>query len=187
SATTVYWLYFSPWRVPFSVKRTVLITSKAFMLFPGQTGLDLLKRALREEQLVGPQNVVSVQRIARGQRDIFNVARGEHEIFVRRRDDEGRAGQIQRGHQADEILRLRRGEFQIVHQHHVTGLEPFAQRLAQREGAGLLGNFFAEIAGPRTEDHATTHPQRRLMGTGARAARALLPPRLLVAAGNFAD
>jgi hypothetical protein len=28
----VYWLNFSPWRVPFSVRRTVLMISKAFMV-----------------------------------------------------------------------------------------------------------------------------------------------------------
>src|ERR1022692_799441 len=48
SATTVYWLYFSPWRVPFSVRRTVLMISKAFMLFLGKTGFDFFKRALGE-------------------------------------------------------------------------------------------------------------------------------------------
>ena len=70
SATTVYWLYFSPWRVPFSVRRTVLMISKEFMLFLGQTGLDFFKRALGEQQLVRAQHVVGVQRIARGQRHV---------------------------------------------------------------------------------------------------------------------
>src|SRR5271163_2764585 len=53
SATMVYWLCFSPWRVPFSVRRTVLMISKAFMLFLVQTGFDVFKRAPGEEQLVG--------------------------------------------------------------------------------------------------------------------------------------
>src|ERR1035438_8440267 len=51
SATTVYWLYFSLWRVPFSVRRTVLMISKGFMLFLGQTGFDFFKRALGEHEL----------------------------------------------------------------------------------------------------------------------------------------
>src|SRR5208283_2453677 len=68
SATMVYWLYFSPWRVPFSVRRTILMISKAFMLFLGKTGLDLFKRAFCEQQFVGAQHIVSVQRIARGER-----------------------------------------------------------------------------------------------------------------------
>src|SRR5271170_4899456 len=61
SATMVYWLCFSPWRVPFSVRRTVLMISKAFMLFVGQAGFYFFKRALGEEQFVGTQHVISVQ------------------------------------------------------------------------------------------------------------------------------
>src|SRR5271165_3959932 len=82
SATMVYWLYFSPWRVPFSVRRTVLMISKEFILFVGQAGFDLFKSAPGEEQFVRTQHVVGVQRIARGQRDLFKVARGERQILV---------------------------------------------------------------------------------------------------------
>src|SRR5690349_16126107 len=57
SATTVYWLNFSPWRVPFSVSRTVLTMSKEFMLFLVQTGFDFFKRSTGEDQLVLPEHV----------------------------------------------------------------------------------------------------------------------------------
>src|SRR5580658_7389463 len=80
SATTVYWLYFSPWRVPFSVRRTVFMISKAFMLFFDEAGFDFFKRALREEQLGRTQHVVRVQRIARRQNHVGNVAGGERQI-----------------------------------------------------------------------------------------------------------
>src|SRR5258706_789153 len=88
SATMVYWLNFSPWRVPFSVRRTVLMISKGFMLFVGQTGFNRLKRALGEEQFVRPQNVVGVQQIARRHGDVGDVARGQREILVSRRPDQ---------------------------------------------------------------------------------------------------
>src|SRR5450432_294139 len=108
SATMVYWLNFSPWRVPFSVRRTVLMISKGFMLFVGQAGFDFFKRALREQQFVGTQHVVSVQRVAGRERDFFNVARGERQILVNAGgNDERRAFQFQRRNHADKILGLR--------------------------------------------------------------------------------
>src|SRR5450631_2610232 len=61
SATMVYWLYFSLWRVPFSVRRTVLMISKGFILFFRQAGFDLFKCALGEQQFVRTQHVVGVQ------------------------------------------------------------------------------------------------------------------------------
>src|ERR1700722_9221268 len=103
SATTVYWLYFSPWRVPFSVRRTVLMTSKAFMLFLGQTVGDFFKRAPGEQQLVGTKHVVGFEGITRRQRDFLEVARGERQIFINAgRNHECRAFQFQRGNDADE-------------------------------------------------------------------------------------
>src|ERR1035438_8872567 len=65
SATMVYWLYFSLWRVPFSVRRTVLMISKGFMLFFRQAGFDIFKRGLGEDELVRTQHVVGVERIDR--------------------------------------------------------------------------------------------------------------------------
>src|SRR5580698_3320251 len=57
SATMVYWLYFSPWRVPFSVRRTVLMISKEFILFFDEARFDFLKGAFGEKQFIRPQNV----------------------------------------------------------------------------------------------------------------------------------
>ena len=71
-----------PWRVPFSVRRTVLMISKGFMLFLVQTGFDLFKRAPGEEEFVRAQHVVGVERIAGGQRNERQVARSQNEIFV---------------------------------------------------------------------------------------------------------
>src|SRR5450631_3558603 len=187
SATMVYWLYFSPWRVPFSVRRTVLMISKAFMLFLGKTGFDFFKRALGEQQFVGAQHVVSVQRIAGGQRDFFKVARGKRQIFINAGgNDERRAFQIQRGNNADKILGLRRGELQIVHDDHVTELEAFAQGFAQRELLGFLGDALGEITGLRAEHHASTRPQRGTDGAGTGTTGAFLFPRLLVGTLDFA-
>src|SRR5271163_675129 len=80
SATMVYWLNFSPWRVPFSVRRTVLMISKGFMLFLGETGFNGFKRALREQQFVRTQHVVSVQRITRRHGDVRDIARSQRKI-----------------------------------------------------------------------------------------------------------
>src|SRR5207244_6527681 len=86
SATTVYWLKASAWRVPFSVRRTVLIISKEFMLelllVFGQTRLDFFKCALGENQFIGAQHIVGVQSIARGERDLFHVARSKGQVLV---------------------------------------------------------------------------------------------------------
>src|SRR6185295_13976735 len=50
-ATMVYWLYFVPWRVPFSVNRAVLMMSKVFIGLVLQAGFQFLERALGDEQL----------------------------------------------------------------------------------------------------------------------------------------
>src|SRR5437762_11117945 len=50
SATTVYWLNFSPCMVPFSVRRTVLMIWKEFMELLRKPLFDLLERAAGEQQ-----------------------------------------------------------------------------------------------------------------------------------------
>src|SRR5205085_2749516 len=47
-------------------------------------------------------------------------------------------------------------------------------------------NVLAEVARSGTKNHAAATPERRLKGAGPGAPGALLPPRLLVAAGDFA-
>ena len=115
--------------------------SKGFMLFLGQTGFDLFKRGLGENELVRAQHVVGVERIARGQRDAGDVAGGEREVlvFFAAGNEERGARQFQGVDDLDEILGLGRRQFQIVHDDHVIQLEPFAQGLAQRELLGLFG------------------------------------------------
>src|SRR4026209_928255 len=61
SATTVYWLSFSPWRVPFSVRRAVLITSKEFIELVGEAFFEFFKRRPREKQFVAAQHLIGVQ------------------------------------------------------------------------------------------------------------------------------
>ena len=76
---------------------------------------------------------------------------------------------------------------QAIHLHHVAGFEALAQRLAQRQLPGLHIDLLAEVARPRSEDDTAARPKRGLVRACARPARALLPPRFLVRAGNFAD
>ena len=158
-------------------------------LFLVETGFDNFKSALGEEQFVGAQHVIGVERIAGGERHAANVAGGTREISIgcTAGNDERGARQFQRVNDLDEIFRLGRGQFQIVHDHHVAHFEAFGQSLAEREGFGVLGNFLREIARARTKGHTTADPHGRLEGTGAGAARAFLLPRFLVRAGDFAS
>src|SRR5450759_833124 len=213
SATTVYWLsgrslilgfplssktglpalsrskkrtFWLDCRVPFSVRRTVLMISKGFMLFFVQTGFDLFKRAPSEEEFVRAQHVVGVERIAGGQRNERQIACGQHEVLVHTGgNNQRRSVQFQGGNHLREGLGFVRSQFQVVHDHHVASLEPFAQRLAQRERTGFLGNFLREVARFGTENDATADPQRGSEGTGTGATGAFLLPRFPVRAGSF--
>src|ERR1700689_1187188 len=82
SATTVYWLNLSDWRVPFSVTRTVLMTANEFILFRNQPLGDGFKGAAREEHLVAAQNLVSVDFRAGGQFHPRDVARSLPQIHI---------------------------------------------------------------------------------------------------------
>src|ERR1035437_640135 len=118
--------------VPFSVSRTVLMISKGFMLFLVQTGFDLFKRAPGEKEFVQAQHVVGVERIAGGQRNERQVARGQNKILVNAGgNNQRRSVQFQGGNHFRESLGFVRSQLQVVHDHNVASLEPFAQRLAQ--------------------------------------------------------
>src|ERR1700677_812881 len=77
SATTVYWLKASDWRVPFSVTRTVLMISKEVILFLGQPLLDEFEGAAGENEFVTAQDLIGVEGFAGGDFDLAEIAGGE--------------------------------------------------------------------------------------------------------------
>src|SRR5581483_10230174 len=163
SATTVYWLSFSPWRVPFSVRRTVLTISKEFMAKSVvlQTRLDLFKCTAREHELVAAQNFIGIERVTRGQLHARNVPRGSRQVLVQFvGNNQRRAVQLQRRQHAHKFLRFAGGQLQIIQHQHIPGAEAFREGFTQRKLLRRARNFFAEITRLGAEHHATTAPKR---------------------------
>jgi hypothetical protein len=119
----------------------------------GQPRLDFFKRVAREQQFVGTQHVVSVERIARRQCNFFKVARGERQILVNAGGNDRAsclsipARKSRRGNPSSSTRTASSRPRRPRHR-----LEPFAQRLSQGERAGILGNFLVKSRGfgPKT-------------------------------------
>src|ERR1039458_1863885 len=180
SATTVYWLSLSDWRVPFSVTRMVLMAVNVFMSFLRQSSRHSFKGAAGEYHLVAAQNLVGVEFLAGRQLDVRHIARGAAQIrVVAVAHDQRGPIHLQGGKHAQKFLGLGRGQLEIVNHHHIPGFEPLGKGLAQGQALDGAVGFLGKITRLGAEDHATPAPERRLEGAGARAPGALLTTPLL--------
>src|SRR5688572_28485059 len=160
SATTVYWLSFSPWRVPFSVRRAVLIMSKAFMCLVRETFFEFLKRRPAEEQFVTAQHLVSIEVVGGGHFDLLQVPSGQAKVlFDAWGHDQRGAGDFKLLEHVDKAFGPGRVQLEIIHDDDIAGIEAFGQSLAQRELFRLAADLLAEIARLGSEDHAATDPK----------------------------
>src|SRR5678815_3321520 len=123
----VYWLNFSPWRVPFSVRRAVLTISNAFMMTKRlslQAGSQLVQRSAGNHEFVGPKNLVGVQSIGRRDDQIRDVARSQGQVlFNHRINHQRRTVNPEALQRPDKRLGLVGIEIEIGNDLNVTGLE----------------------------------------------------------------
>src|SRR5262249_59557227 len=84
----------------------------------------------------------------------------------------------------DHALRLRLGQLQTVDDHELSRRVPGRHRGTECRPARRSRQAIGIAARLRSEDRASTRPNRRTAAAGARASRALLPPGLLPTAAH---
>src|SRR5690606_32776064 len=119
------------------------------------------------------------------QRDARDVADGAGGLEGERGVDQE---QLALGGDATEhlvdLLCLPLGGGEFLDDGKLTGRGAVEKRAAERQLLHLAVDFLGIVAGFRAENHAATNPEGRADGTGARAAGALLTPRLLAATAD---
>src|SRR5919205_3112533 len=141
----------------------------------------------RHHQLLVVEHVVDVDAVGADDLRRLDVARGEQEVVVVDAiDDERLPVEPERGERADELLRLRLAEDQLVHDDEVALAKALGQGRAERAAAHLLRQRLRPVARLRAVDVAAALPERRADRRDARAPRALLLPELLAGAGHVA-
>src|SRR5439155_24244055 len=145
--------------------------------------LQFLQRALRDDDTLGVDHLTRPDARARDERDAGQVADRPRQLLVERDvDQDGLAGDGQALQQLRGRLRLDLLRRQRLDDDHVAVLQLLRERRAQRATLHFLRQPVVVAPRLRPEHGAAVAPQRVADGTHARAAGALLPPRLLAAA-----
>src|SRR5215207_3942964 len=144
-------------------------------------------RRARQHQLLVVEHVVDVDAVGADDLRRLHVARGQDKVVVVDAvDDQRLPFEPERGQGADELLRLRLAEDQLVDDDEVALAQALRQGRAQRAAAHLLRQGLRPVARLRPVDVAAALPERRADRRDARAARALLLPELPARAGDVA-
>src|SRR5688572_29274246 len=136
---------------------------------------------------VRPQYVVRRLLPERPHFHALDVARGQvhHRVMTVGQNQDIAFG-ARRLEQRGNVLGLRQIQLDRLDQNDAAVLRTRIERRAPGQPPNLLGQVLVIVAsGTRTEDDAAPAPRRRASRALPRAAGALLPPRLLVAARNF--
>src|SRR5215213_1206241 len=149
--------------------------------------LQLFGGRARQHELLVVEHVVDVDAARADHLRRLHVARGEQEVVVLDGVNNQRlAFEAERRQSADELLRLRLPEDQLVDDDEVALAQTLGERGAQSAAAHLLRQGLRPVARLRAVDVAAALPEGRADAGDARAARALLLPELLAGAGHVA-
>ena len=150
-------------------------------------GEDLLKRLGAKDDLAVLGEIESIEFVGLLEGDALDVADGARGVVGKTRIDEQNAafgGDTLDDRGGD--LGFGRGDGKLLDDGDLAGHRAIKESTRESQGLHLGIDFLGVVAGLGTEDDTATHPKGGTDRASASAAGALLAPRLLATAANFA-
>src|ERR1700733_1026964 len=162
------------------------VRSCSFRRFRIERAHEARDRFLGEQQQIVVQQVVRLHRVRSHELDALEIPAGELKVTILAvRNDQRRLRVLQVAERFGEHLGLVRIERPLVDDRQLLVGEFGRKRRAQRAEQHFLGQRIAVIARLRSVNRSAMAPERRPNRADARAAGALLPPKLAASAANF--